>query len=130
MSNSNSSLIPVKDIMSKVLIFVNPDTTVHQVSKMMNEGGISAIFIKEQEKFVGILTDRDFATKVAVNKLSFDTPVKKIMSSPLITVEHNESIHVAAKLMGNKKIRKLAVTDNGKIVGILRAIDFVKYLEK
>jgi len=130
MSNSNSSLIPVKDIMSKVLIFVNPDTTVHQVSKMMNEGGISAIFIKEQEKFVGILTDRDFATKVAVNKLSFDTPVKKIMSSPLITVEHDEPIHVAAKLMGNKKIRKLAVTDNGKIVGILRAIDFVKYLEK
>ena len=130
MSDSNSSLIPVKDIMSKVLIFVNPDTTAHQVSKMMNEGGISAIFIKEQEKFVGIITDRDFATKVAANKLSFDTPVKKIMSSPLITIEHNDSISVAAKLMGNKKIRKLAVTDNGKIVGILRAIDFVKYLEK
>ena len=130
MTDSNSTLIPVKDIMSKVLIFVNPDTTAHQVSKMMNEGGISAIFIKEQEKFVGIVTDRDFATKVAVNKLSFDTPVKKIMSSPLITVEHNESISVAAKLMGDKKIRKLAVTDNDEIVGILRAIDFVKYLEK
>ena len=128
MADSNS-LTPVKEIMTKVLIFVNPETTAHQVAKMMNQGGISAIFIKEQEKFVGIITDRDFATKVAVNKLPFDTPVKNIMSSPITTVDYNESISVAAKLMGDKKIRKLAVTDNGKIVGILRAIDFVKYHE-
>ena len=128
MADSNS-LTPVKEIMSKVLIFVNPDTTVHQVAKMMNEGGIRAIFIKEQEKFVGIITDRDFATKVAVNKLPFDTPVKNIMSSPIITVDYKEPMSIAAKLMGDKKIRKLAVTDNGKIVGILRAIDFVKYHE-
>ena len=128
MADSNS-LTPVKEIMSKVLIFVNPDTTAHQVAKMMNEGGIRAIFIKEQEKFVGIITDRDFATKVAVNKLPFDTPVKNIMSSPIITVDYKEPMSIAAKLMGDKKIRKLAVTDNGKIVGILRAIDFVKYHE-
>ena len=128
MADSNS-LTPVKEIMSKVLIFVNSDTTAHQVAKMMNEGDIRAIFIKEQEKFVGIITDRDFATKVAVNKLPFDTPVKNIMSSPIITVDYKESMSIAAKLMGDNKIRKLAVTDNGKIVGILRAIDFVKYHE-
>ena len=115
--------------MSKVLIFVNPDTTAHQVAKMMKEGGMSAIFIKDDEKFIGIITDRDFATKVAVNKLPFDTPVKSIMSSPIITVDFKEPISIAAKLMGDKKIRKLAITDNGKIVGILRAIDFVKYHE-
>lgn len=115
--------------MSKVLIFVNPDTTAHQVAKMMKEGGISAIFIKENENFVGIITDRDYATKVAVNKLSFDTPIKEIMSTPLITLDHTQPISAAAKLMGEKKIRKLAVTDNAKIVGILRAIDFVKYHE-
>lgn len=115
--------------MSKILIFVNPETTAHQVAKMMKEGGMSAIFIKDEEKFVGIITDRDFATKVAVNKLPFDTPVKNIMSSPIITIEYKEPISVAAKLMGEKKIRKLAVTDNEKIVGILRAIDFVKYHE-
>lgn len=128
MAETNSST-PVSNIMSKVLIFVNPDTTAHQVSKMMKEGGISAIFIKDDEKFIGIITDRDFATKVAVNKLPFDTPVKNIMSSPIITVDFKEPISIAAKLMGDKKIRKLAVTENEKIVGILRAIDFVKYHE-
>ncbi|HSB83924.1 MAG TPA: CBS domain-containing protein, partial [Nitrosarchaeum sp.] len=68
----SDSSIHVKDIMNKDLIFVNPNTTALQVAKMMTEGGISAIFIKEQEKFVGIITDRDFATKVAVNNLPFD----------------------------------------------------------
>jgi len=51
------------------------------------------------------------------------------MSSPLITIEQNQTISAAAKLMTEKKIRKLAVTDNEQIVGILRSIDLVKYLE-
>ncbi|MEJ2261317.1 MAG: CBS domain-containing protein [Nitrosopumilaceae archaeon] len=126
---SSNSSPPVSDIMNKVLIFVNPDTTAYQVAKMMKEGGISAIFIKEEEEFIGIVTDRDFAIKVAVNKLSFETPIKNIMSSPIITIDHQELISSAAKLMGQNKIRKLAVTENGKVVGILRAIDFVKYHE-
>lgn len=128
MTNSNSSIL-VKDIMNKALIFVKPDTTALQVAKMMKEGGISAIFVKEQEKFVGIVTDRDFAIKIAVNNLAFDIPVKKIMSSPIITIDHTKPISVAAKMMSKKKIRKLAVSDNDKIVGILRSMDFVKYLE-
>jgi signal-transduction protein with cAMP-binding, CBS, and nucleotidyltransferase domain len=129
MADSISSTT-VKDIMSKVLIFVNPNTSLYQVAKMMTEGGISAIFIKEEGEFIGIITDRDFATKVAVNKLSFESPVKKIMSSPIITVDHNDPISMAAKLMGDKKIRKLGVTENGKIIGILRTIDFVKFHEQ
>lgn len=128
MSQDSNSL--VKDIMKKTLIFVNPSTTAFQIAKMMEQGGISAIFIKENETFVGIVTDRDFATKIAVNKLSFDTPAEKIMSSPLITVDQNASISDAAKLMNDKKIRKLAVTENEQIVGILRSVDLVKYLAK
>ncbi|MFQ5782992.1 MAG: cyclic nucleotide-binding/CBS domain-containing protein [Nitrosopumilus sp.] len=126
MCNPSSTL--VKDIMKKTLIFVNPDTTVFQIAKMMEQGGISAIFVKENETFVGIVTDRDFAIKIAVNKLSFDITAKQVMSSPLITIDHNKPISEAAKLMGDKKIRKLAVSDNEQIVGILRSIDLVKYL--
>ena len=127
---SQDSNTAVKDIMKKTLIFVNPSTTAFQIAKMMEQGGISAIFIKENETFVGIVTDRDFAIKIAVNKLSFDTPAEKIMTSPLITIDQNQPISAAAKLMHDKKIRKLAVTDNDQIVGILRSIDLVKYLAK
>lgn len=115
--------------MKKELIFVNPSTTAFQVANMMKEGGISAIFVKDGENFVGIVTDRDFAIKIAVDNMSFDTPVEKIMSSPIITIDQSAPISAAAKLMGEKKIRKLGVSSDEKIVGILRSVDFVKYLE-
>ena len=132
MSNedSNSSSLLVNDIMSKSLISVNPTTTVFQIAKMMEQGGIGAVLVKENEHLVGIITDRDFATKIAANSLPFDTPVEKIMSSPLVTINYDETISAAAERMTNKKIRKLAVTDNGSIVGLITSTDLVNQLAK
>jgi len=124
------SSILIQDIMTRVLITVNSATTALQIAKMMEQGGIGAIFVKENDNPVGIVTDRDFATKIAANNLSFDTPVEKIMSSPLVTINHNEPISAAAERMTSKKIRKLAVTENGKIVGVVTATDLVTQLAK
>ena len=126
----NSSSMIVQDIMSKTLISVNPATTALQIAKMMEQGGIGAVLVKENDNLVGIVTDRDFATKVAANNLPFETPVEKIMSSPLITINHNEPISAAADMMTSKKIRKLAVTENGNIVGIITSTDLVNQLAK
>ncbi len=126
----NSSSIIVKDIMTTALISVNPATTALQIAKMMEQGGIGAVLVKENENLVGIVTDRDFATKIAANNLPFDTPVEKIMSSPLITINHSESISSAAEMMTSKKIRKLAVSDNGNIVGLITSTDLVNQLAK
>ena len=113
----NPSLISVKDVMTKALISVNLTTPAFQIAKMMQLGEIGAILVKKNGIHVGIITDRDFATKITANKLPLDTPVKKIMSSPLTTINHNESIFTAAKIY--KKVRKLAVTEKGKIVGLI-----------
>jgi len=126
----NSSSILVKDIMAKALISVNPATTALQIAKMMEQGGIGAVLVKENENLVGIVTDRDFATKIAANNLPFDTPVGKIMSSPLITINHTEPISAAAEMMTSKKIRKLAVSDNGNIIGLITSTDLVNQLAK
>jgi len=126
----NSSSIQVKDIMAKTLISVNPTTTALQIAKMMEQGGIGAVLVKENENLVGIITDRDFATKIAANNLPFDTPVEKIMSSPLITINHDEPISTAAEMMSSKKIRKLAVSENDKIVGLITSTDLVNQLAK
>jgi len=126
----NSSSILVKDIMAKTLISVNPATTALQIAKMMEQGGIGAVFVKENENLVGIITDRDFATKIAANNLPFDTPVQKIMSSPLITINHDKPISAAAEMMTSKKIRKLAVSDNGNIIGLITSSDLVNQLAK
>ncbi len=126
----NSSSLLVKDIMTKALISVNPATTSLQIAKMMEQGGIGAVLVKENEHLVGIVTDRDFATKIAANNLPLDTPVEKIMSSPLITINYDQSISAAAEIMTSKKIRKLAVSDNGEIVGLITSTDLVNQLAK
>jgi len=126
----NSSSILVKDVMSKSLISVNSSTTAFQIAKMMEQAGIGAILVKENDNLVGIVTDRDFATKIAANNLSLDTAAEKIMSSPLVTINYDESISAAAERMVSKKIRKLAVTNNGKIVGLITSTDLVDQLAK
>ncbi len=73
----NSSSIVVKDIMIKTLISVNPQTTALQISKMMEQGGIGAVLVKENDNLVGIITDRDFATKITANNLPLDTSAQK-----------------------------------------------------
>jgi CBS domain-containing protein len=118
----------VKDIMTKTLISVDPSTTAFQVAKMMEQGGIGAIIVKKDSIPSGIITDRDFAIKIATKKLSLDTPVEKIASYPLQTINSNESIVKAAGVMASKKIRKLAVIENNKVVGIITSTDLVNEL--
>ncbi|MBT8243482.1 MAG: CBS domain-containing protein [Nitrosopumilus sp.] len=122
--------ILVQDIMTRALITVNLSTTALQVAKMMQQGGIGAILVQDNDNPVGIVTDRDFATRVAADTLPLDTTVEKIMSSPLITINHNEPISAAAERMTSKKIRKLAVTENGKVIGIITSTDLVTQLAK
>ena len=126
----DSNLILVQDIMTKAIISVNTKTTVLQVAKMMENGGIGAVLVKKDGHLSGIITDRDYATKIVSHNLPSNTSVEQIMSSPLITINYDESISAAAKRMSSKKIRKLAVTDNGKIIGLITSTDLVTQLSK
>ena len=126
--NFNLSSIKIQDIMTKTLISVNFQTTAFQIAKMMEQARIGAIIVKKDESSVGIITDRDFAIKIAANNLSLETTAEKIMSSPLITISQTESVLAAAALMSSKKIRKLAVSDNGSIVGIITSTDLTNQL--
>ena len=134
-NSSNNNLekplieILVKDIMSKQLITASSSTTVYQISKMM-EQGIGAVLVKKDSVTIGIITDRDFAIKVAANKYPLDTPVEKIASIPLQTIGSNESILDAAKQMSSKKIRKLAVVEDDIVVGIITSSDLVHQFSK
>lgn len=126
----NLTDILVKDIMTRALILVDSSTTVYQVAKMMEQGGVGAIIVKKNNLPEGIITDRDFAIKIAVNKYSLDTQVDKVASYPLQTINANESILTAADFMSKKKIRKLGVMDDGKVVGIVTSTDLVNQLAK
>ncbi len=118
----------VKDIMNKSLVSVDSSTTVFQIANLMEKGGIGAIIVKKDNIPAGITTDRDFAIKIATQKIPLDTPIDKVASYPLKTINSTESIIVAANLMSSKKLRKLAVIENEKVIGIITSTDLVNQL--
>ena len=117
--------IKVRDIMAKQIISADPSTTLFQISKLM-EQGVGAILVKKDSIPAGIITDRDFAIKIAAKKIPIDTTVDKVASYPLKTINLDESVLKAAEMMATLKIRKLAVSESDKIVGIITSTDIVK----
>ncbi len=121
------SVIYVKDIMTNQVISVDSSVSVNDAAKMMENSEVGAIIVMEGNEPRGIITDRDFAIKIAAHAYPIDTPVRRVMSSPLITIGPEELISVAADLMSTRKIRKLPVMDEDKIIGIVTATNLVDH---
>ncbi|MFB5624533.1 MAG: cyclic nucleotide-binding/CBS domain-containing protein, partial [Nitrosopumilus sp.] len=107
--------ITVKDIMTKSVISVDSGITVNEAAKMMEDAKVGAVIVMENNTPVGIVTDRDFAVKIVAHAYQITTPVKQIMSSPLIATSPDETVLMAADLMYSRDIRKLPVIDNDKV---------------
>ena len=118
----------VRDIMTKSVISVDSSITVNEAAKMMEDAKVGAVIVMENNTPIGIVTDRDFAIKVVAHAYQIITPVKQIMSSPLIATSPDETVLMAADLMYTRDIRKLPVIDNEQVVGILTATDLVNQL--
>ena len=125
---NNAKTITIADVMTKSIISVDASMTVNEAAKMMEDTKVGAIIVMENNIPVGIITDRDFAVKVVAHAYQISTPVKRIMSSPLFSINSNESVRVAADLMHDRGIRKLPVIENENIVGMITASDIVNLL--
>jgi len=117
--------ICVRDIMTKNVITVDASTTVSQAAKMMEDTGVGAIIVSENNTPIGIITDRDFAIKIVAHAYPITIPVKQVMSHPLYSITPGESVWMIADLMSTYGIRKLPVIDDDKVVGIVTATDIV-----
>jgi len=120
----------VSDLMTKTDIqFVNPATSVREAAEDMKRLHRGCLVVISKGMLVGILTERDLVQKVlAVGKNPEETLVSKIMSEPVITVKPETSLSDAAKIMVRNKIRRLPVMEGSKVVGMLTASDFAKYM--
>ena len=117
--------IRVKNIMTKGVLSVDAEMNVNEAAKMMEDGKVGAIIVMENNTPVGIVTDRDFAVKIVAHAYPITTSVKKIMSSPLIGINPEESVWTVAELMYTRKVRKIPVIDEDKVIGIVTATDLV-----
>ena len=125
---SNAKTMTIADVMTKSVISVDASMSVNGAAKMMEDAKVGAVIVMENNTAVGIVTDRDFAIKIVAHAYEISTPVKQIMSSPLLSINSDESIRTAADLMHDRGIRKLPVIDDENIVGMITATDIVNLL--
>ena len=125
---TDAKTITISDVMTKSVISVDAALTINETAKMMEDAKVGAVIVMENNVPVGIVTDRDFSVKVAAHAYQITEPVKQIMSSPLFSINSDESVRIAADLMHERKIRKLPVIDDGHVVGIITATDIVNLL--
>ena len=106
---------------------VSPDESVFQAISLMADKGIGALVVIEGETLVGIISERDYARKVALKgKTSKDTPVRDIMTSPVVSVSPNQTVDECMRIVTAKRIRHLPVVQNEKVVGVVSIGDLVQ----
>lgn len=108
---------------------IEPGTSVYSALEIMVEKNVSSLVVMENEKLVGIFTERDYARKVILKgKSSRDTPVGDIMTGNVITVSPDSTIDECMGLMTDNFIRHLPVVENDNLVGLVSIGDVVKYI--
>lgn len=119
-------MVPVRKIMTKGIEKVDANMSVKDVAKIMKAKKIGSILVEKDKELVGIVTETDIVRRlVADGKNPEGMQVKAIMSSPLLTVDIEKSIIDANDLMDKNHVRHLAVTEEGKVIGLVSCRDIM-----
>ena len=104
-----------------------PSATVLEALTLMADKGIGALIVMENDKVAGILSERDYARKIALmERSSYTTEVSEIMTSNVMTVSPGQTISFCMELMTEKRLRHLPVLEGDKLVGLISIGDLVK----
>ena len=106
---------------------VAPETTIYDALSLMAEKNIGALLILENERPVGIMSERDYARKIILEgRSSRETKVRSIMTTRLVQVEATDTVEYAMALMTRERIRHLPVMDGESVLGLVSFGDLVK----
>jgi CBS domain-containing protein len=112
------------------VLTINSTASVYDAIALMSDANIGAVVVEEGGEAAGIFTERDYMRKIALKgRSSRETPVKDVMSSPLITIEPSESSQVGMETMTECRCRHLVVMDeDNNMIGIISLGDLVKFM--
>ena len=120
----------VSDIFShkgRKITSVSPETTVLEALKIMADQNIGSIMVTDNDRYLGIVTERDYSRKVILKgKSSTDTKVSEILSEELPRITPSDTVEYCMQLMSDKNIRYLPVFENDILVGIVSINDLVR----
>ena len=126
--SGNSTLITktVSELVHGQPLFVEENDTVQSVAKAMQKAGYTIALVMSKNKLTGIVTDRAYCTKVVAGNLSFDLPVKDIMTKDPLTLSADASGSDAMLMMGKHNIRHIPVTNDDGVIGVVTATDLIR----
>src|ERR1700730_460315 len=108
---------------------IAPNAMVFDAIQLMADKNVGALPVVEKGELVGIISERDYARKVILKgKSSKETPVREIMTSPVIFFEPRHSVDECMKIITNNRIRHLPVVEEEKVVGIVSIGDIVNWI--
>ncbi len=119
--------VPVVEIMSTTPVTIAEDASVADAAVLIRDKHVGSLIVVHDGRPTGIVTERDIVTKVAApDRSSKSTTVHEIMSAPLVAVHPHQEVAEAAKVMAARKIRRLPVIKEGKLVGMLTENDIIR----
>ena len=113
------------------ILEIDAQASVFEAVQLMVEMNVGSLLVTEGEEITGIVTERDYLRRVALEgRTDRETAVREIMSSPLIVATPDTSIDECMALMTDRRIRHLPVVEEGKVMGLVSIGDLVKFKSK
>ena len=106
---------------------ITPDTTAQEAARLLKTENIGALPIVEDGRLTAVVTDRDLAVRVLAEGRGAETPVREVASQDLVTIDPQQNLDEAARLMAEHQVRRLPVVEeDGRLVGILAQKDLAE----
>jgi CBS domain-containing protein len=115
-------------MMTREIKTIRADASLGDAAKMMRDARVGALFVEESGNYIGVISETDLVRRgMAEGKNLLLEKVRSVMSSPIISIDIDRPASDASDLMSEKGTRHLAVTDSGKIVGVISVRDLLRY---
>jgi CBS domain-containing protein len=108
---------------------IGPDATVFDAIQMMSDRNVGALMVMENDRLIGIISERDYTRKVALKgKVSKQTSVREILSGKIVNARPDSTVEECMRAMTEHRIRHLPVVEADKVVGVISIGDLVNWI--
>jgi acetyl-CoA synthetase len=118
----------VKEVMKSPPVTLYPQATLAEAVRIMAEKNIGFVVLMDGDKLVGVVSERD-VVKALASGMPLNTPLEKIATKRVITIEPDKSVVEAADLMAENKIRHLVIVERSRVVGVISLRDLIRLLK-
>jgi CBS domain-containing protein len=105
------------------VVTVSRDTSIADAAQLMNDQGIGALVVVENERIAGIVTDRDIVVRCVARRMAADGRIDSIMTTPVVTLPYDAELRVCFDVFRSNAVRRLPLVDDGKLAGMLTVDD-------